>query len=240
MKEVLGFETRLEQLFKNIQELDLKTVAERLTLVRHGKTRFDGTGTLKGSIDIPMLSSERTVIKKQAEALFGKYCCRDNTVLVSSGLLRAQDTARVYQEVGGFPEIIIMTDFNEMSFGSWEGKPNQTLQSDNNHKLFMQNPILAAQYNIPPSGENFIDFLNRVLRGTNTLLERDKNIILITHSGVIRALRFFFISQGVETTEKLKQAGTNFFLKGGDLIPIPHGSLKFLCSEEEPLQLLQD
>lgn len=73
----------------------------------------------------------------------------------------------------------------ELNFGTWELQPWANIKPNE------LNPWMADfVIHNPPNGENFIDLANRCGQFWTELIEKqsDKNIIIITHAGIIRSI----------------------------------------------------
>ena len=91
----------------------------RLVLWRHGRTEWNAEGRFQGQLDPPLDEQGR----RQA-ALAAPYLAAglspDDTVVVSSDLVRAADTARVLAELLGV-QVRLDERLREHGMGSWEG-----------------------------------------------------------------------------------------------------------------------
>lgn len=74
------------------------------------------------------------------------------TVILSSPLLRARQTADIFSKCLNIP-FVIVDDFQEWNLGDWEKQPSEAV------------PNLFTRSDDPPNGETRIDFLARVIRG---------------------------------------------------------------------------
>ncbi|WP_457642261.1 histidine phosphatase family protein [Persephonella sp.] len=211
----------LEEFIHLVQYLDKERwqkAKRRLILIRHGRTDWNEQGLLQGSKDLDILPSERDRINTMAESLRGVVPCE--ALIVSSTLRRAKQTARICAQVLGLSQQENPC-FNEFNFGQWEGRRIEDLKMDSQHEFFLRNPILASKRGIPPGGENFLDFLVRVYQGINFIIDLNKPILLVTHAGVIRAVRFVdLIVSGVQVKE------ADFFFEGESFIKIPHAPMR--------------
>jgi len=89
-----------------------------LTLVRHGETSANLDGVWHGSTDTPLTERGRRQAERVAEFLAKRH--PDATVVYSSPLARARDTATLISERLAIP---LVTDpgLAEYHLGSWEG-----------------------------------------------------------------------------------------------------------------------
>ena len=94
-----------------------------ITLVRHGRTKYNASGRLQGQIDIPLDPVGIWQAQQTAQALRELYISSPavaHQIVVSSDLNRANDTAHCFADPLGVP---VMTDprVRERNFGTWEG-----------------------------------------------------------------------------------------------------------------------
>ncbi|HTW10700.1 MAG TPA: histidine phosphatase family protein [Acidimicrobiales bacterium] len=90
--------------------------AVRVYLARHGQTALNAAGAVRGHIDVPL----DIVGRRQAEALGAELAQERPVAIISSPLLRAQQTALPLAERAGLP---IRTDqrFADRFYGEWAG-----------------------------------------------------------------------------------------------------------------------
>jgi alpha-ribazole phosphatase len=74
---------------------------------------------------------------------------------------------------------------SELSFGGWEGRAYAALENDPAFRAWMQNWRTHA----PPGGERLDELLRRVSDWHAEARARGETAVVITHAGVIRALR---------------------------------------------------
>lgn len=161
----------------------------KLYLVRHGESEANKNHIYSGFLDTKLTENGINQAKKCKELLkditFEKVICSD--------LQRAYKTALI---VSGANEqdLIVKEGLREMNFGKWEGLSHkEILEKDKeNYDMWMED-----YFNIPaPEGESLNSFYDRVsdefdLIKTEYLFENirsEMNILVVSHSGVIRAL----------------------------------------------------
>ncbi len=213
--------TTLEEFIHLVQYLDKERwqkIKRGLILTRHGRTAWNEQGLLQGSKDLDILSGERDRIALMAKSL--REVVPSDALIVSSTLRRAKQSARIYAHV---LEVSQQENpcFNEFNFGQWEGRSINDLKRDPQHEFFLRKPISASKQGIPPGGENFLDFLVRVHQGIDFIIDLNKPILLVTHAGVIRAVRFIdLIVSGVQVKE------ADFLFEGESFIKVPHTPMR--------------
>ena len=94
-----------------------------VTLVRHGRTKYNASGKLQGQIDIPLDPVGSWQAQQTSQALRALYVHSPavlHQIVVSSDLSRANDTAHSFADPLGVP---VATDprVRERFFGTWEG-----------------------------------------------------------------------------------------------------------------------
>jgi probable phosphoglycerate mutase len=92
----------------------------RLLLWRHGRTEWNATGRFQGQMDPPLDAEGRAQAARVAPLLVGSGLDRADTVVVSSDLSRAEETARVLTDLLGVP-LRLDPRLREHGLGSWEG-----------------------------------------------------------------------------------------------------------------------
>ncbi len=146
-------------------------------LIRHGRQCSDLC-----NVDVD-LSVEGI---KQAELLRDRFQNYEIDALYASNLIRARQTAEIINKAQLLP-IKIREDIKEISFGLMEGKSDEY-----NHEHY--GDVLAEQLkfveDIPyPGGETGTDVYERAMPIIREIAQSGKkNIVVVTHGGVIRAL----------------------------------------------------
>jgi alpha-ribazole phosphatase len=116
-----------------------------------------------------MVSLTKKEKKLQAYSIQIKSSVPENSIIISSNLRRAVETAEIYSQTLGLQRLENPL-FCEYNFGEWEGKSIDELKSDPDHEFFLKKPITASLINIPPNGEKFMSFLSRIYQGTKTII----------------------------------------------------------------------
>jgi probable phosphoglycerate mutase len=92
----------------------------RLLLWRHGRTEWNATGRFQGQLDPPLDEEGRRQAALAAPHLVATGLLREGTVVVSSDLSRAADTAATLTALLGVP-LRVDARLREHGMGSWEG-----------------------------------------------------------------------------------------------------------------------
>ncbi len=97
-------------------------------------------------------------------------------------------------------ELVVEPDFAEVDFGQWEGLSFPEIHSrfPGEWQFWMGNPDKPA----PHCGEKYRDFLDRVQIAWERLMKSHpgKNILLISHGGVMRAIYTIVFALGPESS----------------------------------------
>ncbi len=92
----------------------------RLVIWRHGRTGWNATGRFQGQQDPPLDAEGRAQAARTAPHLVAGGLDRGSTVVVSSDLVRAADTAVALTTLLGVP-LRLDQRLREHGLGSWEG-----------------------------------------------------------------------------------------------------------------------
>jgi broad specificity phosphatase PhoE len=100
---------------------DLPVLAvRRLVLWRHGRTEWNAEGRFQGQMDPPLDQEGRNQAVRAAPHLVSAGLTPDDTVVVSSDLTRAAETAATLTALLGVP-LRLDERLREHGMGSWEG-----------------------------------------------------------------------------------------------------------------------
>jgi probable phosphoglycerate mutase len=92
----------------------------RLVLWRHGRTEWNATGRFQGQLDPPLDEEGRKQARLAAPHLAAARLSRQETVVVSSDLSRAAETATTLTDLLGVP-LRLDARLREHGMGCWEG-----------------------------------------------------------------------------------------------------------------------
>jgi len=106
--------------------------------------------------------------------------------IYSSHLIRARQTAEILKEALNLP-ILFKEDIHEISFGLMEGKSDE--YNDEHFRDFKLEQKKLTEDLPYPGGENGTDVYQRAMPVIEEIAKSGKkNIVIVTHGGVIRAL----------------------------------------------------
>lgn len=190
-----------------VELLDFSEKIVKFYLVRHGATEATDGGMICGHLDLPLTNDGQKQIEDVADWFHGLQV----EGIFSSPLARCMQSADVIAKSLKLPTYFKHSGLIEKKEGEWEGKTYWQIR-DADAKLWekwSKNPISFA----PPGGESVKDFVERVGRAVEDILKnhhKGNNIVLVTHSGVIKAIMMHALQIPVD----------NFFR-----IDVPPGSI---------------
>ncbi|MEA4880620.1 MAG: histidine phosphatase family protein [Synergistaceae bacterium] len=154
-----------------------------ILIARHGECRGNTDGLFRGRMDFPLNDRGRI----QAEELAGAIAPLRPTVLYSSPLLRAVETAEACGRRCSLP-VLIEEGFNNISLGPWEGQPKTEIAREfpREWELWLKDP---EQLDIE-GGETLSQVFLRSMESLNRLVNahRGETILILTHRTVIKPL----------------------------------------------------
>ncbi len=159
----------------------------KLYIVRHGKTNWNEKGLLQGSNDIP-LNDEGI---KEAEELSLKLDLDNIDICISSPLERAKKTASILTQ--GKVKIIYDDLLKERGFGDYEGKKINfdLIGKQWDYKLNDSLNNIESIQDCLARAKKFLDKIKKELP--------NKNILIVSHGGIIKALHFNLVSYDENT-----------------------------------------
>jgi probable phosphomutase (TIGR03848 family) len=155
-------------------------------LIRHGSTALVGN-TLAGRL--PGLHLDAAG-RKQAQELALRLEKREIAAIYSSPLERARETAEPLAGRLG-QQIRIHEAFNEIDFGSWQGKHVADLEGDAHWSRF--NALRSITH--APEGELMLEAQSRVVHALEELrqIHPEETVAVVSHADVIKsALLLYF------------------------------------------------
>lgn len=180
---------------------------KRLVLVRH-TTPAAPLGLCYGQLDLELASSypsELAQIKSQLEPGFAGLE-RSRLKVFSSPLKRCRQLSDDLTKAFATSAFCVDEDLIELNFGEWEGQLWSAIPPEVSSP-WTENFVEAA----PPGGESFRQLEKRALRFLESFMKSElEQALVVTHSGVIRALRCW--SRGEDLS------------KAFDL-PLPYGAI---------------
>lgn len=173
--------------------LDYKEPITKIYFVRHGETNGNKNGLILGTWDLNLNRTGIRQAKKSAQIL-AKICKKEKiSYILCSPLKRTRQTARIISKTTNIKKIIIDKNLVERSEGTWQKKTYWEVRDIDpvNFKKWVRDPYKTK----PPKGESVIDLINRMKKFYKKVLSqyKGKNIIVVTHSGPIRAFLLYIL-----------------------------------------------
>ena len=152
-----------------------------IALVRHGETDWNLARRLQGRADIPLNDTG----VEQARAIAASFSAADWSLVLSSPLVRASETARAISEGAGIPLGEPVAGLIERSFGQAEGATAADIAAKWGDRVFPDSePVEAVR-----------------IRGAATVDElvgrHEGNLILVSHGAFIRATVFALTGEDI-------------------------------------------
>lgn len=146
-------------------------------LIRHGRTDYNRRGLFQGSSDIPL----DAVGREQAHHALDAFAEQPWDVIVSSPLLRAQETARIIAEDHGIPFGGTDPRLQEIDWGIAEGRPSDEMQQAYPDRDF---PGVEDPQAVADRGYDALEDLEQRYPGQRVLIAAHGTIIRFLLSGV--------------------------------------------------------
>ncbi len=166
----------------------------RFLLIRHGETTWNATGRSQGQTDVPL--SERG--RAQAAALSARLTAEPLVEVVSSDLLRAQQTADVIAQAHPGVSRAVDQRLREMSLGDWEGLRTEEIveRFGDQRDAWREHPESFQM----PNGESFTELNVRVTLAIEELMARHSSggtVAVVSHGYAL--LSYFVGMLGMPT-----------------------------------------
>ena len=152
----------------------------KIYVARHGQTQWNLENRICGRTDIPLTE----LGLEQARLLAEHTNDLKIDVIISSTMIRAQQTAAPVAALHGL-SVLVDERLVEQDYGIYEGKSRFDEGFLANKRHF------AFRY---PGGESMLDLAYRIYGFLDEVTEKyaGKNILLVCHGGVCRAIRTYF------------------------------------------------
>lgn len=151
----------------------------KIFVIRHGETKENQTGIMQGNMDTEL----NEIGKKQARSLIDKVKEANIDVVVVSPKKRTIQTADIVA-----PNILREYDYRLLSrdHGEFEGLRRDEINLENYWNIKKN-----IQYEKAESVGSLYERVDSLLRDIK-IKYKDKNVLLITHSGICRILYYYF------------------------------------------------
>jgi broad specificity phosphatase PhoE len=161
---------------------DLLRAARRLVLLRHGRTGDNASGRIQGQLDTPL----DDVGRAQAAAVAPVLAAASPSMVVTSDLVRARDTAQALSDEAGLVPVLDPR-LRELHLGAWQG-----LTSEEARQLFPQeHAAWRGGQDLPRGGgETYAQAGERAaacLAENLSAVPAGGTLVAVTHGGTARA-----------------------------------------------------
>lgn len=152
----------------------------KIYLMRHGQTTYNELGLFYGDTDVPLTQ------KGQQQAMMLREKLAELPLSLPVYTSASQRTIQTAELVFPQHQIIPLADLNEMSFGAWEGLNADQIEAldSRDWQSWLDDPFNTT----PPGSEGFQKFKIRILREMGRLLDKQEDMILVSHLGVLRTI----------------------------------------------------
>jgi probable phosphomutase (TIGR03848 family) len=166
-------------------------------LIRHGSTALVGH-TLAGRLPGVHLDAAG---RKQAQELALRLENRAIAAVYSSPLERARETAEPLAGRLG-QQVRVVEAFNEIDFGSWQGKHIADLEGDAHWSRF--NTLRGVTH--APEGELMLEVQSRVAHALEDLRQkhREETVAVVSHADVIKAALLLYMGAPLDSHLRLE------------------------------------
>lgn len=151
-----------------------------LIFVRHGQTDWNRALRIQGNTDIPLNDTGRMQAREAAQDLTGA----DASLIVSSPLLRARETAQIIAAELGLEDPQLFADLRERNYGEAEGM----LVADFRERYVGGATATGAETDeqLLQRGLRAVHEIDRAVR--DALAADDASVIVVSHGGLIGTL----------------------------------------------------
>ncbi len=167
-------------------------------ICRHGETLWNKSKKYQGQ-----LNSELTDKGLLQAHKIGNFLLEHNIKhLYTTPLDRAVQTTKIVSEIIDVKYKII-ENLKEIDFGLFQGSLRSTIKEE--YADFFKNRSGHEVTTKYPNGESFIDVINRVDNINNELFKHKKNVAIIGHNFINKAIRGYLCNLSSEESYCLKQ-----------------------------------
>lgn len=156
-----------------------------LYVIRHLKTEFNKESRITGHLDSKLIDNDVSHILHYLGGI-------RITGIISSDLNRAKQTAHLIADCLPYDlNIDYLPALREINYGSFSGIAKKFIRD--NYHMCKYDPNFRY-----PDGESFMEMYERAILAIRQYENLDGNYLIITHSGVIRAIHSYFRNMSFE------------------------------------------
>lgn len=151
----------------------------RIIMVRHGESEWNVLGKWQGRADTKLTDAGRSQARDAALSIAKSGIAIHR--VVASSLSRAHETAEIVARTLGLAAPEVDDRLVETDVGPWEGLRE--------HEIEAAWPNYLRDRRTPPNFEPPHAVFERATSALRELHEREENVLVVSHSGVIRTIR---------------------------------------------------
>ncbi|XP_057501660.1 phosphoglycerate mutase-like protein 4 isoform X2 [Actinidia eriantha] len=193
---------------------DDESAYAEIVVIRHGETEWNAANRLQGQLDVKL----NDVGRKQAAAVAQRLSREPKvSVVYSSDLKRAVDTAEAIARSCGGLQVIKDTDLRERHLGDLQGLVHHEAVKLC-PKAYRALSSRRTNQEIPGGGESLDQLYDRCTSALERISGKHKGerVVVVTHGGVIRSL-FERASPSGQSGRVLNTSVNVFHLSDGDI-----------------------
>jgi broad specificity phosphatase PhoE len=167
-------------------------------LMRHGETSWNRQGRVMGRNPVELNSHGRA----QVAALLDFIRAFRPTLIVTSPLVRARQSAEIIADgLGGVP-IREDRQIAEVQYGRWEGMTYEDLIVDEDYLRYREEPILSST----PGGESIGEVQARGVEAVMRTLEDNpgQRVLFVSHGDIIRTILCHFLAMELRHFRRIR------------------------------------
>ncbi|MDR2355521.1 MAG: histidine phosphatase family protein [Clostridiales Family XIII bacterium] len=164
-------------------------------LIRHGETKRHAEGIFLGQTDVPLSDEGRRQATEAARELLARGARAER--IYTSDLARAAETAEIIARIlraqrgGAFPAVESDARLREMHLGAWEGRFIREIKEAFPDEYARRGAHILT-WKRGHDGENYYDLRYRAEKWLAEALKDTRELVAVTHAGVIKAIRAAF------------------------------------------------
>ena len=176
-----------------------------ILLVRHGETEWNVEGRYQGALDSPLTNKGKEQAVENALKLKTQISSFEEIKIFSSPLGRAKSTALILCDTLGIDsqKIIFEDAIKEFNYGIFEGKTKAYCKE--NYPIVFEARERNKWSYVLEGGESYIMVTARLKHWLESIQE-EKEVIVIAHEMINRALRGIYCAYSKEQMLQLRQA----------------------------------
>lgn len=169
----------------------------KIYAIRHGLTINNKLKVLNGQRSDEPLEPEGIIQAQEAISKIPKSIKK----IYASPMLRTRQTAEIINK-GIKADLQHRDELKEVDFGTFSGRPWTEIMDE--HGAAIKEVYLNQNYDFTPfDGESVTQVRNRLIKLINEikLKEKDQEVLLVTHGGIIRAMYYIFKNELLKNNE---------------------------------------